>query len=382
LIVAERQETGEDPCNSDTDIAAVLRVIENALMNGTVPGETFRAIREEDRQKLEQIRSDILATRQFALALASGDLSQKLAVKGHLAGSLKSLQSNLRHLTWQAEQIASGDLTQRVHFMGDFSASFNAMVGHLSKNETDRTRREQELLEANASLAQEIANHRRSEEVLKLTNRKLNLLASITRHDIRNQLMALGTYLELHRNAGGDPAMLAAYLEKENKIVETIISQINFTKDYENLGVKEPVWNPLEAVIAEVKAALPAFGKVALGTDTAGIGVYADMLVSKVFFNLIDNALRYGGETMTAIRITAAEGNEGMVITVQDDGAGISAGDRSHLFTRGFGKNTGFGLHLSREILALTNISIVEDSEPGMGARFRIKVPAGAYRFR
>jgi signal transduction histidine kinase len=69
------------------------------------------------------------------------------------------------------------------------------------------------------------------------------------------------------------------------------------------------------------------------------------------------------------------------VITVQDNGAGISPQDKEKLFTKGFGKNTGFGLHLSREILSLTGITIMEDSEPGAGARFRITVPKGAYRF-
>ncbi len=67
---------------------------------------------------------------------------------------------------------------------------------------------------------------------------------------------------------------------------------------------------------------------------------------------------------------------------MEDDGAGISAEDKKRLFEKGFGKNTGYGLHLSREILSLTGISIVEDSLPGNGARFRITVPKDMYRFQ
>jgi signal transduction histidine kinase len=44
-------------------------------------------------------------------------------------------------------------------------------------------------------------------------------------------------------------------------------------------------------------------------------------------------------------------------------------------------KNTGLGLFLSREILAITGITITENGTPGKGARFEITVPEGMYRF-
>ncbi|MCX6688670.1 MAG: ATP-binding protein, partial [Methanoregula sp.] len=65
----------------------------------------------------------------------------------------------------------------------------------------------------------------------------------------------------------------------------------------------------------------------------------------------------------------------------EDDGVGITAEDKKKLFTRGFGKNTGLGLFLSREILAITGITITETGEPGKGARFEITVPKGEYQF-
>jgi len=46
----------------------------------------------------------------------------------------------------------------------------------------------------------------------------------------------------------------------------------------------------------------------------------------------------------------------------------------------GFGKNTGLGLALSREILDITGISIREAGEPGNGARFEMTVPKGTWR--
>ena len=84
--------------------------------------------------ELKDLYADLLKLRQFLLALVNGDLSQELQLTGYLAGSLKSLQANLRHLTWQTKMIASGDFSQRVDFMGEFSEAFNAMVVQLDES--------------------------------------------------------------------------------------------------------------------------------------------------------------------------------------------------------------------------------------------------------
>ena len=108
--------------------------------------------------------------------------------------------------------------------------------------------------------------------------------------------------------------------------------------------------------------------------------IYADPLLGKVFYNLIDNALRYGGEKMTEIHITSREDGGALVLVFEDNGVGIPQKDKDRLFTKGFGKNTGLGLFLSREILSITGITITENGEPGKGARFEITVPKGMYR--
>ncbi|MEI6842441.1 MAG: ATP-binding protein, partial [Methanomicrobiales archaeon] len=74
------------------------------------------------------------------------------------------------------------------------------------------------------------------------------------------------------------------------------------------------------------------------------------------------------------------ESDAGLTITWEDDGTGVSAGEKEKIFERGFGKNTGFGLFLVREILDITSITIRETGEPGQGARFEITVPDGKYR--
>jgi signal transduction histidine kinase len=111
------------------------------------------------------------------------------------------------------------------------------------------------------------------------------------------------------------------------------------------------------------------------------VEVFADLLLQNVFYNLIDNALKYGGGQLKTITIFSEETDAGLIIAVEDDGMGISAADKEHLFKRGFGKQTGLGLFLSREILSITSITITENSLFGKGTRFEITVPKDGYRF-
>jgi len=84
---------------------------------------------------------------------------------------------------------------------------------------------------------------------------------------------------------------------------------------------------------------------------------------------------------MKTIRILSKVSNRGLTLVCEDDGMGITDEDKKSLFLRGFGKNTGLGLFLSQEILAITGITITETGIPGKGARFEMTVPKGGYRF-
>ena len=93
----------------------------------------------------------------------------------------------------------------------------------------------------------------------------------------------------------------------------------------------------------------------------------------------MDNAVRYGGK-ITTIRFSVEEAGDDHLIICEDDGDGVIAEEKEKIFERGFGKNTGLGLALSREILSITGITLRETGEPGKGARFEMMVPKGAWR--
>nr|WP_320161073.1 PAS domain-containing protein [uncultured Methanoregula sp.] len=224
------------------------------------------------------------------------------------------------------------------------------------------------------------AELRQAQDAYRQANTKLNLLSSITRHDILNQLTALKGYLELSQYTVQDTVKLKEFIVKARKNADTIEHQILFTREYQDIGVKAPAWQNVNLSVIRAKGTLN-LGTVEVILDRTDLDVYADPLFDKVFYNLIDNALGHGGERLTTIRISSYESDGGLVIVCEDNGAGILESDKKRLFQRGFGKHTGLGLYLSREILLITGITILENSRPGSGARFEITVPNGAWRF-
>ncbi|GAB6286654.1 MAG: histidine kinase N-terminal 7TM domain-containing protein [Methanoregula sp.] len=210
------------------------------------------------------------------------------------------------------------------------------------------------------------------------SNEILQMLISVTRHDIRNKLMILQGYNQLAERIVTDERV-RDYLKTQGDAVHVIESQIEFTRDYQELGISAPAWQDVHGIIAQAIAQLDRKG-ITIVNDTRGLSVYADPMLEKVFYNLMENAIRHG-MTVTTIKIHGERTPDGLVIIVHDDGIGIPADEKELIFTKGYGKNTGLGLFFTREILALTGCRIEECGTPGQSARFCIHVPEGAFRF-
>ncbi|HWQ65577.1 MAG TPA: PAS domain S-box protein [Methanospirillum sp.] len=219
----------------------------------------------------------------------------------------------------------------------------------------------------------DISDQKKAEEAIRKANNKLQLFAGITRHDILNQLMALTGYLNLVEEEEKDP-ILSSYLDKAIKTAGIIQKQIAFTSEYDQLGLQDPVWTPLCRMIESMDT-----HELLIHCECSEVSVYADPLIEKVFYNLLDNALRYAdGATNITVRCWYTE--SGLRITWEDDGPGVPDDQKELIFERGIGKNTGLGLFFIREILAITGITISETGVYGKGARFEILVPEGMFR--
>jgi len=227
-------------------------------------------------------------------------------------------------------------------------------------------------------ICHDITERKRAEEALRQAHRKLSLLSGITRHDITNQLTTLAGYIKLLERKIPD-ATYAGDFARIRAISGQIATLIQFTREYEEIGVHAPAWQDARA-LADAACQAAESGTVAWANDLpGGLMIFADPLIAKVFSNLVDNALRHG-KTISRLRFFCPDTDNNRVIVCEDDGVGVAADIKERIFEPGFGKNTGFGLALTREILDITGIAIRETGTPGSGARFEIIVPAGQFR--
>jgi PAS domain S-box-containing protein len=214
-------------------------------------------------------------------------------------------------------------------------------------------------------------------EILQKTNDKLNLMNSITRHDILNQLTLILGYLELMKEQSQEPE-LQKYIEAELRAAQTIQKQIMFTKEYQDIGSQHPKWFNLNSVILSAATGL-SLAPIRFSVDCNQFEILADPLLEKVFYTLLENAIRHG-KKVTDIVFSCLEQENGLIVIYEDNGAGIPADHKKDIFNQKYFQHTGYGLFLSTTILNITGISIRECGEPGKGARFEILVPKGAYR--
>ncbi len=93
---------------------------------------------------------------KFMYAISRGELEYE-APKGHLEilQSFKSMQANLKHLTWKTQQIARGDFNHKVDFIGDFSEAFNEMTRQLKDSFEQIQAQNKQLMEANRIIERE-----------------------------------------------------------------------------------------------------------------------------------------------------------------------------------------------------------------------------------
>ncbi|HWQ66945.1 MAG TPA: PAS domain S-box protein [Methanospirillum sp.] len=224
----------------------------------------------------------------------------------------------------------------------------------------------------------DISDRKRAEKELLETNQKLQLLTSLTRHDIFNQLSALDLLLDLAIKTSHSDKV-NEYLHLVQKTGNQIEATIGFTREYENFGIISSGWQQLSGIIESSKAEICP-GKIILHNHIPDLlEIYADPIIRKVFTTLMDNAIRHG-KNLTYICFSCSECNDTLKITCVDDGIGIPLAEKEYIFDNGYGKHTGVGLFLAREILSTAGLTIRECGLEGKGSKFEITVPAIKFR--
>jgi PAS domain S-box-containing protein len=226
-------------------------------------------------------------------------------------------------------------------------------------------------------LIYDISDRKRAENARIFARKNLDMFSSMVRHDILNQLMVVSGSLELASYGIQEPDLLK-HLVRAQTATKTIQRQIIFTREFENLGTDIPTWQHVSTVIRRAFLEVET-ESIILNIEQDSPDVFADPLFEKVFYHLFNYSYKYG-EKVTRIEVSFHYTMTELIITVADDGIGISPENKVHLFEWRSGNEKTLGLFLAQKILASTGITIRETGEYKKGALFEIIVPTDGFQ--
>ena len=205
-----------------------------------------------------------------------------------------------------------------------------------------------------------------------------NTLNSKIRHDILNQLTAILGYLELSTDIITDP-MLIDFSKKEQNAAEKIRNRLIFTREYQKIGLLEFSWISLSDIISEALNEI-LLGPIRIKIETNQSSLYVDKNFRVALEKILENIpVHATGATDVIIQLRSTD--EGGLLSIEDNGCGISEQHKARIFDLGFGNGNGAGLFLSEKLLSVFGITIHENGIPGQGARFELFIPSPILNF-
>jgi signal transduction histidine kinase len=206
-------------------------------------------------------------------------------------------------------------------------------------------------------------------------------------HELRTPLARLLSLLELAGLPGEDVPALVDQARGEIDVIRELIDEVLFLAELESgtrvvsLGA-EPVLPVLREVAAELEEQAARAG-VALrveGDEDATAEVRPRML-RVVARNLAENAIRYAGPGTNAT-LSVRRDEDGVVLRVVDDGAGVDQADLSRLFERFYradrsraSRGTGLGLAIVKHVVASAGGTVEAHGGRGRGLEIRCSFP-------
>lgn len=183
-------------------------------------------------------------------------------------------------------------------------------------------------------------------KAIQLTRRQSNFIDSVT-HELKSPIASLKLYLQTLNRRSVSPEQREAFykfmledVERLDTLVSNLLDVARFDRGATD-GATEEV--PLEEVLrhcAESACLRHSLGSSAVRLEIEPCLVNARKVeLEMIFRNLIDNAIKYGGEqAQVTVRARVREGTrpgqERAVVEVMDNGPGVPASMRRHIFGR------------------------------------------------
>ncbi len=258
--------------------------------------------------------------------------------------------------------------------------------------------RTNELREANAHLAVELDERRRTEQLLaeyaedlKRSNAELEQFAYVASHDLQEPLRMVASFTQLlakryqgklDKNADEYIAYAVDGATRMQQLLHDLLA-------YSRVGTRSKPFAPVNAnlVFNQARANLLSAIEESHAQVTSGPlpTVWGDdVQLVQLFQNLLANALKFRIDQPPVIQISARDGEGQWIFSVQDSGIGIAPEHQDRIFLifqrlhhRSEYRGTGIGLALCKKIVERHGGRMWVESEASHGATFYFTLPKG-----
>jgi PAS domain S-box-containing protein len=237
-----------------------------------------------------------------------------------------------------------------------------------------------------SAVVHDITARKRDEAELRRSHAELERFADIAAHDLREPLMAISQLTALLERGVEDQreeivAHLRAAVAHGRRLVDGLLDLARIGRNpapEQRVELRPMVEGLLDTLAPQIEA---AGARVEVGPLPTVRGVEGEL--ARVFQNLLVNALKFRGDASPVIEVNAARGPGEWILTVRDNGPGVSERNRERvfdLFARGHSEDAapgnGLGLAVCRKVVELHGGRIWVEPAPGGGSAFRLSLPA------
>jgi sensor domain CHASE-containing protein/two-component sensor histidine kinase len=335
---------------SDEKTTVVTPITSNSIAGYTliedIYGEPAMVLRVELPRTIYQ--QGRMSVSYFLLLIVTTGITFSIVITRFLE---KTVLSRLAHLNAKVKQVRhKGNPSERVSVSGkdeisDLADEINKMLTTLEQ----------------------------SQNKLEMLNEKLGVVGSLTRHDVRNKLAIIANNLYLAKKKLEGNSDILENFDAINVAIDKVDKIFEFAKTYEKVGAEELTYIDVKQIIQEA-IMIQELNDINLVNECDGLTVLADSLLRQLFFNLIENTVKYG-EKVSQIRVYYKNKEDELQLIYEDNGVGIPETEKELIFKEGNGKGTGYGLYLIRKICQAYGWTIKETGKQGEGARFVMILP-------